>query len=1418
MSGVLSAGRERVPVAFPESSSQSLKPNPFEIKFLELDKNCDKTIVGNFKDWFPSWIIKYLNSKRFKPVQEIRKQLNTDVQEHIDSLQEYINALKKQQERDLNRFGNVYFEIEMNDLISKINKLLTYPVENPMDQPKTVNELRASHVESIDDLIQNISEMTLNKDAIDEIGRMFRAEFDDHDDENKEFSTAMESIVDKLELTILKIFDVFLRKDDNNAFDKLKPADIVLIQQFYDKFSFILPDEDIKEIIFEKLIGKDKVRDYQKDFFRPEFMDTLFETESPLTPGHKRDKFITNYDSRFKLLDLNEAASSIHFSWDWVGLFDKISHKSMGIKRTKIEKDADSLEDKLERKLAKLYGILYKVYTFVRSENTILNEDNVQEILQKLYDWVIDTKEFDTPTFDSEGTRVKLDKGYNVVLPSSKFKKNFLPLISLICSLLGNKCQNSISNNPRGQDILQKFKEFGNFEEIKKNKPLATFVDPKLLEEVTKGLLHHKVKELDDALETMMKENPAMDSPEEDQKITDVSVPKTSPVQRKKRVLDNPKIQEDFNEKIGNAFLGESDTPEQKIKNINNFIDNIEGTDNIHKKSVMKTLLFRFIIQLSQKKTPDSQAIIEHSIKFVLDKIRHSYSLKHIKGLQNFLFKTMVWHEPDFRYISKNPRETLFHDLDVVMFIEMAIADSAATLQSNPDFFKPQTKIEVARALKVQKDSLSTNFYNVGTTIIQRRIELKDIITKKNPLILEKMLGVEFMTRFIDFFNPYKVDSDSKAVYYNYHLIFRNFYSFLNLLRSEMLYEEENKYQFLLNQIEQCMTYTQDKQGWDDETHFHPVCQLSHRKYAEMYFFYKVYLIANEKPFTTSVNDFSSLGFNTHTRVFLAFVSQNADYDTAMTKACASEDNKIQSICVSYNLYSKMMSYLHDSEDFLGTLTTRVQDIAGLEYPNTKINVLNALEGCYLTIKKGNMINWAKIDNFISSVYYSRDENLYRKLKFEKAHLKELTNYLKRTYSKLMVSPEEQVLAHAVQAILNGPENEVPHLDSLKKFLFIQNDFIPNYLKLFLQFANTDKQFERIARLLIDNGVSYDLVKLNDISEDDFYLGTAKRLKNMSVEGALKDIMDTLSQKYKEMTRFSQKVMENSLKHEVNSGAEYDEIDNLLEMMNEDTEKVLQNNEADFETQVLPQIIKQASEEPVQIVVPNKFEAVYNVKVDEKPLNRISSPTNIGEYDHFVIEDDMSWLQIEPIAKPPKKEKDIEKQKNIEVPRTLENDLQEIRSGDVVVSTVRIPEEVIATVHSLSSHSLDQFNEKVSIFSQPLPEESIRSTMVDRVVDHTRSHAPSKYSDQSVSGETSSNIINGIASNLIKALQNQKPDKAKLRRKQQRIAHQQMLAERGVRVQNPQFVREPYLFRNTEQRQNRFDRSTDQRNRYHKVI
>ena len=385
----------------------------------------------------------------------------------------------------------------------------------------------------------------------------------------------------------------------------------------------------------------------------------------------------------------------------------------------------------------------------------------------------------------------------------------------------------------------------------------------------------------------------------------------------------------------------------------------------------------------------------------------------------------------------------------------------------------------------------------------------------------------------------------ARPVYANYHPVFFGFYSFLHALRSTVVFEVERPYEHVLSRLEECLDYTERLQGWEASPR-HAFCRMSHRRYAEVLFFLKAYLRTACKPVASGLRDRPSSPFPTHTRLFLLFADDHAPFGTTLRRACEAEDGRDESICVSWRVYRGVVDYLHSTADLSSALGELLRKTTGLESPAVKVSVLNGLEAAYLNHQRSNMIDWAKANALLAAPDARTGLSLLAQLKFGPSDSPVLANYLKRTYAKLTLDPHEVQLSRVVQQALNGPPDEDPQRDSLARFLFFADCFVPNYLKLFLQFANADRQFQRLADLLVRFGIAYDLVRLNDIELDDFYLQTARTVQALDDQGALRHVEAKLAEKYEEILQKSRAITSNIVLQNASDSDEFDMLDYLL--------------------------------------------------------------------------------------------------------------------------------------------------------------------------------------------------------------------------------------------------------------------------------
>jgi len=391
------------------------------------------------------------------------------------------------------------------------------------------------------------------------------------------------------------------------------------------------------------------------------------------------------------------------------------------------------------------------------------------------------------------------------------------------------------------------------------------------------------------------------------------------------------------------------------------------------------------------------------------------------------------------------------------------------------------------------------------------------------------------------------------------------------------------------------------------------LCHFSHRKYAEMYFFYKIYLIQANKPFTSGITEHSMLRFNTHTRVFLLFAHDYSPYQMTLNNICDDVQQSEESICVSWKLFNSLMNYIHSENLPLGHFQDQVQKLKNLDNVNMRINIINALEAVYMVAKPGriNMVDWEKVMFVFDFFRMNKQSKLHNMLEFKKEDKGQLANYLKRTYQKLTVDPNEAMLARVVQEIMNGKQDVNPDKDSLLTYLHFANEIVPFYLKLFLQFSTKDAHFERIAQILIDNKISFELIRLNDIDDDDFFISLAENLQDVdSDKAALNMIHRKLKQKYELLLEKCQAVTESSFLHESgNDDFDADPLEETLVEIQQEQQEMSRINEKQFAATVIPEIINTAKVNPPQElafdesvqhkVVVQEIQSTYNKQVSE---------------------------------------------------------------------------------------------------------------------------------------------------------------------------------------------------------------------------
>lgn len=1302
--GIVSSKRNRDPINKPvsdlHSSYQSLMS-----EYKSLRENCQPSIVEHFDDWYPYWITKFLQGYQLAPPSDVYGVLNTEVDKHVETIKAYIDRFEKQR-AFMKKLPITYFDIQMKDLMARISGIIGTQFTNHYDQPEHILSLEKSSNLHADRLVQSIADSELNVGTVLKVAEMFTNAYKDGTKTFDDLSPVVQELKDQVRELVLAIIELFASKSHQEKLALLDNESVKIVTEFFERFKWVVDPEEIRHKAFVALIGEPNANvHYEGSFFMPQTFNHLIEKKSSFTPFFLKDNFVTNYDPNFKLQDLSDAAKQpSHFNWELMDMFSEADAATFSFDKLKEERDKDSTPVKLERKRAKLYLVLYQVYNFARNDGT-LQEGSDQDfigILRKLYHWVLKTDEFNDKKFDEKDLSLKPNKGYQVLLPNGKFKHYFLSLLSLLCSKIPD-CPKGLRAKEDKKEILHRFKANGNFEDLKENPLIDSLVEPELLKEIGVEMAKAKIADFAKELDNLVNDFPVITTPEIEDQMPKVEDPvNDKQVQPRKRSSYNDKLQKTFDEKVGDVFLGPTsrESDEQKKVHLKNFIDTIESTDNPQKKSVLHTLLIRFIYRLHGEHPEKAKPVIEDTLRYQLRKIRQSFDYKQIRGFDNFLHRTLTRLSQKTNFETRTFEQKLFHNLDFIVFVEMGFMDHYNTAsKSGTDMTQ----------LDIKKNTLSnvvkTKFYKSNGVPIEARAALRNDLRSK-PFMIEKMVGLEFISHFFGFFDYFQVDSVADAQFVNYHSVFFNFYNFLNLIRGRLIYAPERPHHYLLEKMEQCLDYTDELQDWDQVDSLHPFCQMSHRKFAEMYFFFKLFLADQVKSGNFGIEDRQTMPFNTHTRMFLLFSSEYEPFRKALQSECdKTEGFEHKSVCMSWKVYNDMLQYLHTPELAQSYLEERISKTVDFTKTVHKLNLINGLEATFMNLVNSNMIDWSKIGNLFTTEIASKSTTFYQQMFFGPTDLPTLTRFLKRTFGKLHLDPKENNLAAIVQSILNGPRDADPSKDSLKSYMFHLDTFVPNYVKLFLQFAKNDIQFERIAALLIENGISYDLVRLNDINNDHFFDGVADSVRHLTKEAGLDWLRSQLMDKYDLIVQKCKQVTMNTMAIEVEDSDSFDMLDFLINEVGEEQEQKSIEEQMVFEEQVLPKLLqKDESDKHSVISLEEKPVIVKKVMYFVNPVKEntsvFDSKINMDSFDDEYEGFDESEMSFD-----------------FTTPR-FENHLIEtdLSKNKAMVGGIKIEDEIAPLVNKKSTLMIEELENKIARKSiEPLVRENAlkRSTSVE---------------------------------------------------------------------------------------------------------
>lgn len=1274
----------------------SLKVSLNVVPFIEIQQVCQDRVILDFQIWYEAYMPKYLQKHSFVPAFDIQNNLLTGVDNHVNQLKNYIKLLEDQKE-DMKKFAPLFLDIKISKLIDDINTSLAAPKKrpNPFAQAEEQEKLKANHGHYLPELIQDFNKKTVDTDLISAIGGAYRADWDNkHPTLEDPISKKVEELATPLRDTLRLIIEVFT--DPNGLIYKELGKNKPNIIHFYAVFKFLLTPKERKAEIADKLVPNKQYKETEKPgFLCGPIFNKLTEKPHSFVNAINRDRFLMLNDPDTDLETIHKAAQPIFFSSEFPNEMDS-DPKKLGLDDPLWNKLTEDPKARQERKKANLDRLLYQVYVLARVDGTIPAGEPLtnQEILRKLKDWVEATDAFDAElpiVSESEPlTEEDIEKApkeseksdpknrFQQLIPAPVFKRNYVPLLSHICGKL-NDC--TFAEEAKKPELIAKFEKFGNFDDMNKDKALASLIPTEILDAIKDKLADKKVAELDKDLDSYLDDfEPFTEEEEEDLAGQNFSgkfeSPKIKSPKKQTKTEQEGELLEDIPEEIVieedvtpslvqqksfkqlqddgivvkcpatvepmrvkskanrvkqakvdaiNPLLNQfipvdtAITPEGK-KFVDKLLDKAENADEPAKEATIKTLILKVIMQRLKERQDKAEepknemTIIDHVNKRLVDRLLNSFSFLDTKGIRNFFEKERN-QAGRMRFDSENQLDQKFYKFDMIFFYFFA-AESQAIRHKSEGKSKDVLSKDVVEIAKANK-AINERFQLGLTSQLEIKNKLKSIVYN-NVALLERMPAYEFFVSFLDFFNYFEIiESKAEAEYMNYSEVFMNFYKFLVRVRTTIGYKIETPHPFVLAQLERCLVYTEDvvvtSLNMVDE-----VCVMSHRKYAEMYYFYKLYLVANKKVEGINLLPYQGRKFDTHVRAFINFADQNSKFNSVLTEVCKTVSDV--PICTTWTLYTSLIGYLHDRSEASDSIVPAFKNAYAQESSAVKFAVLGAFESVYSSVSNGNQINWARYQQMV----FELKRNKIDVTKFDNNDLELLSKYYIRTYKKLIFTPEEARVSQVVRRILSI----VPNNESTETFM----NFIPHYntyyhfdgAKLFLLLSQTPEEFRTIAEATINFNQGHNLLEMNNLQ-------THRDMINLIKIAAAADddvkimhqIKKYIAEDYEKTKGRSRICFESELR---NDGLDADEeslLDDLLSELAADgvsvedkTGSLLEEELAKPNTE--PKLIVTEQVIKIQVDSESRIAQSLGLKLDEENVVILNEGENIADYQKAI--------------------------------------------------------------------------------------------------------------------------------------------------------------------------------------------------------
>ena len=282
--------------------------------------------------------------------------------------------------------------------------------------------------------------------------------------------------------------------------------------------------------------------------------------------------------------------------------------------------------------------------------------------------------------------------------------------------------------------------------------------------------------------------------------------------------------------------------------------------------------------------------------------------------------------------------------------------------------------------------------------------------------------------------------------------------------------------------------------------------------------------------------------------------------------------------------------------------------------------MVNGVESVLLRANKGNIVEYEKL--FFGAGVIKNAAKFY----FTENDTKALANYFMRTYRKAIFEPNEANIARLVSGILHGPENSDPSLDSFKTYLLFDGVIILDFLKVFLLYAQTEAEYERIARVVIEREMGAMVAKLNSPEHNDLITAitaSVQLVKNDQV--ALSAIRTKLDEKYASALKLCWNKLQITVALQSDGSEDAEEQDyfeNLMSNEKNASDNLIHQEQENFKKIVLPETPVHTTVEVVSVT--KNLPVNQDLEKEDKFAERIMSSeikkllSEVGPTEKFV--------------------------------------------------------------------------------------------------------------------------------------------------------------------------------------------------------